>query len=609
MSIEVVGGLLAEEFVHVTPSITTWSRLEPHPATPDLAPGLTAQIADPLWLLHRQWAFGELDGEDAGTPIDVRLAGEHAVLGRYHPGPLGSSPDTASVDYAHLDLPLEVAVEREPVRGGHPRLAAAAGQHFVRLLADEGAAAVAGRFADAFPVSITPPDDPVADRAGADWAALLTGRGLDGDTLADAVRPLIATDGSVAELPAAVSVPDEHDARRARLALTRFMAYYDALLTEPGDDEASAWQPQRQEYALALAAQSEAGPVVLRADEYTDGRLDWWAFRASTAPVLGEPATPLPPTQRAVPAMLPSPVRYPGMPADRFWEFEDGRVNLGALEAGPADLGRLLLVEYGLVYGNDWWLVPLDLPVGSLFTVTGLRVRDTFGVQTEVGPSRDTGGGAWEMFELGHSGSSAARLADLFFLPPTLVRRLEGDPVEQVSLLRDEMANLAWGVEQRVPGASGEPIERALEAARMAIHQEVPDLSPDVQLIYRLMSPIPVNWIPFEPVATTAPTDPAYDLAFERRVLLRTEREAAAVAVHPRGLLLRSDPTLPVEAEPPLRIAEEEIPRDGATVTRSFQYARWFGGESFLWLGRAKHTDRGEGSSGLRYDTSRILDT
>ncbi|MGP4091109.1 hypothetical protein ACTWQJ_42905, partial [Streptomyces sp. KR55] len=299
----------------------------------------------------------------------------------------------------------------------------------------------------------------------------------------------------------------------------------------------------------------------------------------------------------------------PGMPADRYWEFEDARVNLGELEAGPSDLARLLLVEFGLVYGPDWWLVPLDLPVGSLFTVTDLRVRDTFGVETVVGPSRNSDGRPWEMFELGQTGDGAARLTDLFFLPPTLPRRLEGDPVEEVTLLRDEMANLAWGVERRVPGVSGEPVERALEAARLAVHQSILTVSEDVRLIYRLMSPVPVNWIPFEPVATVPPTDPAYDLAFERRVLQRTvpgvgDAPPVLERVHPRGLLLRSDPSQPVESEPPLRIVEEEIPRDGAVVTRAFQYARWCGGTSFLWMGRARRAGRGEGSSGLRYDAA-----
>ncbi|MEU1818815.1 hypothetical protein ABZ543_27040 [Streptomyces roseifaciens] len=608
MSLKVVGGLLAQDLATVRPSVTTWSRLEPRPATPDLAPSLAAPVADPLWLLHRQWAFGELHGEDAGSPIDVRLTGDQAVPARYHPGPLGGTPSQVAVDYAHPELPLEVAVEREPVRGTHPRLAAAHGLQFLRLLGAEGAAELAPRFTAAFPLQPERPADPDADRHGAGWAAVMTGRALDGDALATAVRPLTAADGSVTGIPPGVSVPQSRQARAIR-ALTRFMAAYDATVTQPPDGEASAWRADRQEYALALSADGTGGTVLLQADEYTDGRLDWWAFLASGAPGLGNPQTPQPVTSMQVPAMLPSPVRYPGMPAARYWEFEDARVSLGRLEAGPTDLARLLLVEFGLVYGTDWWLVPVELPVGSLFTVTGLRVRDTFGVETAVGPSRNSDGRPWEMFELGQTGAGATRLADLFFLPPTLSGRLEGDPAEEVTLLRDEMANLAWGVERRVPGTSGEPVERALEAARLAVHQEMPTVSEDVRLVYRLMSPVPVNWIPFEPVATVPPTDPAYDLAFERRVLQRTVPDVGGgppvvEQVHPRGLLLRSDPSLPVAAETPLRIAEEEIPREGAVVTRSFQYARWFGGASFLWMGRSKRAGRGEGSSGLRYDAT-----
>jgi hypothetical protein len=66
--------------------------------------------------------------------------------------------------------------------------------------------------------------------------------------------------------------------------------------------------------------------------------------------------------------------------------------------------------------------------------------------------------------------------------------------------------------------------------------------------------------------------------------------------------LLRSDPAQPVETEPPLRIEEEEVPREGALVERSFQYARWYDGGRLLWLGRRKTFGRGESSSGLRFD-------
>ena len=66
-----------------------------------------------------------------------------------------------------------------------------------------------------------------------------------------------------------------------------------------------------------------------------------------------------------------------------------------------------------------------------------------------------------------------------------------------------------------------------------------------------------------------------------------------------------SAPTRPPESEPPLRVEEEEVPREGALVERGFQYARWFGGARLLWLGRRKTVGRGESSSKLRFD---ILD-
>ena len=47
--------------------------------------------------------------------------------------------------------------------------------------------------------------------------------------------------------------------------------------------------------------------------------------------------------QSIVAALLASPLRYPGMPADRLWEMEDKQVNLGLIEAEPWDVARLLV--------------------------------------------------------------------------------------------------------------------------------------------------------------------------------------------------------------------------------------------------------------------------
>src|SRR4051795_1464431 len=51
-----------------------WTRLEPQSVSGDPTPGLEARVHDPLWLLTRQWQFGEFTAEDAGSPVAVHVA-------------------------------------------------------------------------------------------------------------------------------------------------------------------------------------------------------------------------------------------------------------------------------------------------------------------------------------------------------------------------------------------------------------------------------------------------------------------------------------------------------------------------------------------------------
>ena len=54
---------------------TRWARLEPRSRDRELAPGLEARVHDPLWLLGRQWQFGELDADgDAAARSSPRSA-------------------------------------------------------------------------------------------------------------------------------------------------------------------------------------------------------------------------------------------------------------------------------------------------------------------------------------------------------------------------------------------------------------------------------------------------------------------------------------------------------------------------------------------------------
>ncbi|MEV5434158.1 hypothetical protein [Streptomyces sp. NPDC052701] len=60
--------------------------------------------------------------------------------------------------------------------------------------------------------------------------------------------------------------------------------------------------------------------------------------------------------------VFPAPLRFPGMAARRYREFEDARVDLGGVEAAPPDLARMLAAEFATVYGNEGRLLDPGLP-------------------------------------------------------------------------------------------------------------------------------------------------------------------------------------------------------------------------------------------------------
>lgn len=88
-------------------------RLDLSTHNPDLQDGLQARIHDPLWMLGRQWQFGEFNGADAGSPAAAQVIVDTAAVTRYQPGPR-SGPHPAR-PYAAAGLALETLVEAEPV--------------------------------------------------------------------------------------------------------------------------------------------------------------------------------------------------------------------------------------------------------------------------------------------------------------------------------------------------------------------------------------------------------------------------------------------------------------------------------------------------------------
>jgi hypothetical protein len=584
------------------PSITTWTRLEPQCRANDIAEGLAARIEDPLWLLARQWQVGEFQGEDTGSPVIARWRGQVAKLSRCY---LGAIPPNTRVEAPRFDpdaVPIETLVERQPVqkpKAATPadglRLGVECGQHFLRMLAAEPTSTdYRKKFVALYPVL------PLASGARNEldpqtlrYADLVAGRALDGRRL----RESFGADPASPRLDPALGVKLADVAEVQKVA-SAWLKYCDTLFSEPVKGSQQAWQPDRQEHAFSLATRLGAdqfGERTLSAAEYYDGHLDWYSFDLNAEVASGTAADP--PGALVTQSVIPAPVTFKGMPAPRFWEFEDAQVDVGLMQVGATDLPHLLLIEYMGVYGNDWFVIPIELPVGSLAETRSLVVTDTFGVQTLLRPNGDHGlasssRGKWNMFQLAMQMTPApARsiaVTNLFFLAPSLAKSIEGGVLEELLLLRDETANMAWAIERRLES----PMEAGLDVGSDKPVEPSPR-APTELPHYRLASAVPPHWIPLLPMRVDSTTG---EMRLVRASFLAADgtRQSAS----PQGRLLFD------EANPAARLLlhEEEVPREGVVVRRAYQAARWFDGTLFLWSANRKGVGRGEGSSGLSFD-------
>jgi hypothetical protein len=294
------------------------------------------------------------------------------------------------------------------------------------------------------------------------------------------------------------------------------------------------------------------------------------------------------------------------MPAVRWWEFEDRRTNLGDLKPSTTDLATLILAEFALVFGNDWSLVPYVLPVGSLSQVLGVVVKDLFGVKTLVRPAGQTGGAEaarWGLYDLSLFNTDG--VVERLFLPPAVSKLQESDPLEKVILARDEMANMVWGVEHTIPSLAGgrmNGFEAAKALERYFISLELPQvehprLDTGSLIEYQLGRGVPENWIPFIPVHNPGSNR---EIRLQRAAMPRLIPGTPDDPVEPRSAFLR--PGLDQPSRPPYFIHEEEVPKAGVILTRTFQRARWADGKIVTWLGRRKQVGLGQGSSGLAWD-------
>jgi len=583
-----------------------WSRLELRTRQPDFANTLAARIADPLFMIARQWQFGEFTGTDAGSAIFATLARQISPVSIHG----GGADDGVDAVTERLPIDFPMIVRARLGRTLLSRIGAALAESGVDPVEDDAAtlrdvlSSVYGP-TDAEP---TLPIDVARDRTAPRAVRArhaLRGRCVDGVRVYES----IPADLSVATLPTELVslVP----AGRADLVVEVLAAYrdwFERTYLQPraaADPGSGRWEGDQLEYAVdGVAVRGSTGTAV-GAAEHLGGHLDWYSFdQGATLPLSGSAAGPVDIDVRTV---IPVPAEYPGMPKPRWWQFEDAAVDLGKLSADATDAARIVVSEFALLYSNDWFTIICRQPVGTLAELQGVIVTDTFGWRTLVEPTITATGGAWtgwDAFSLAPrpSGPAQAPLPQHLFVPQTLPLISDSEPFEQVVFVRDEIADMVWAIEQRIPDGLGGSRDAA-EASRRMRQQLDPLANAPVSasgdsLRYILQTEVAENWIPFIPVHLPGQLRA---IQLQRGTMRRTIGPDDTL-IRPLTSILRDGIDDADQRVAPYFVHEEEVPRAGVRVQGVLRRARAYDGTPVVWHGRRVSTGRGEARSGLAFD-------
>ena len=340
---------------------------------------------------------------------------------------------------------------------------------------------------------------------------------------------------------------------------------------------APAWNAAALEYEFGLKARGHA----FEAAEYDGRALDWHDFtltqqRRSTAPD----------DAKGTLSMIPNRLRFPGAPDPRWWAFEEGDAYFESPEDPEPNILSMLLPEFSFVDVDNWYLIPAPMNAGALRKVEAVRVIDSFGVMSELGPIVDDRADAdWAMFAIDGQGGAGGLDGSILMAPNVALQVVENDELEEVRFLRDESANLVWAWERLIVGPDGRAVSTGNDAAGGGMAPAASGNAPE----FRLKSETARAWIPYMPrqIGTTP--------ALSGQIVLRrgrTDEQASSTAPQYRTKIVHEART----------VAEEQIPLTPLRVHRVHRYAVGSDGTAHFWVGRDREITTSTPRPGLRFD-------
>lgn len=592
---------------------TTWQRLEFYTTSDESERPYKAEVRDPLWMLARQWQMGEFIAEDNGSPAFTHIKWEANPIQQIA---LNGNTATPYQD----NYPME-AIAESVVAPRDLMLRVEMGRQWVRMLKKHYSASVRviNKFKASDKYQFKLPDTNDA-KAKYQNAELLTNREymelletiklgqlIDGGQLYDdyikgtRISKMIDTQG-------------EKTTDLNKL-LASFVAWFEKQYTQPKDDTKDGWEAKRLEYKFELSR----GDADLVAEEYYHGHLDWYAFDLKKG---GSGVSENQQKEVREEVFIPASVEYGGMPNARWWAFEDRRVNFGGLTPKTTELSKLAYMEFGLVYSNDWFVFPVTLNTGTMVDFKEIIVTDVFGQKTKVIHYDRIAGQQsfnknWNYLQLAQDVSAGEDFDDSLFMPAVAMGIIESKPIEQVNFIRDELSNMAWGIEKIIPnnlggGVKGKEAAIAMDNFFISLSntneevillnlEEEEIIGNEAKIRYQLANTVPENWIPFIPIRTSKnDVGDISENTLQRAAMPRIVKGFDIQRVRPRTSLLRKG--IDEQLHRHYHIFDEEVPRSGVIVNGTWQRTRWYDGRIILWYGYRKLTGRGEGQSNLLFD-------
>ena len=348
---------------------------------------------------------------------------------------------------------------------------------------------------------------------------------------------------------------------------------------------------------------------------------------------------------------LPTPASFAAAPNKRLWQMEDRKVFMGNSVEEPSEANSVVM-RFATMYSNDWMLFPLKTEIGQYITIERIDVIDSFGQRHTMSGNCRAGNmeqlgeyeEQWQVFVNSTVGDAKRTAINGLYYAQQLAATIEGKPVEEIKILRDEIANMVWGVENIVSDGCGGTLDANLYATQLEtivnernkagepvrepdtivfgqdsapeVEKAASNQAPRAKFSYSLQSSVPFNWIPFIPqrLATEDTKNSPFFMG-GREIILRRGKMPCYIfngdkfdlhAVRPQSSIMRPvvtrDKNGNVLKEEPMVIHEEAVQATGIRLTKNYQRARWIGGKTYQWLGVHKRQSRTEASSGLVFD-------